>query len=327
MADAQRADPDALLRRLEAEAQREKRAKLKIFFGFAPGVGKTFRMLQLARELAAHGMDVVIGVVETHGRAETKELLEGLELLPRRKLDYRGLELVDFDLEAALSRAPRLILMDELAHTNADGSRHGKRWQDVLDLLDAGSDVFTTMNVQHVESLNDVVAQVTGVQVRETVPDSLLERAEEIELIDISPEQLLTRLREGKIYLPDQASRAATHFFKRGNLLALRELALRQTAEHVESDVLAYREENGVESTWATGERVLVSVGPSPASARLVRSARPTASQPQQPRQTRSESHTRRVIRRARGPAERKRRGGTTASLRAQAQRHAPDRR
>jgi two-component system, OmpR family, sensor histidine kinase KdpD len=274
MADGERPDPDVILRRVKAEEQREQAAKLKIFFGFAPGVGKTFRMLQAARELSAQDSDVVVGIVETHGRKETTALVEGLEVLPRRPVSYRGRELAEFDLDAALARAPQLILVDELAHSNAEGSRHGKRWQDVLDLLDAGIDVFTTMNVQHVESLNDVVAHITQVQVRETVPDMLLERAEEIELIDISPEQLLTRLKEGRVYFADQAARAASHFFKRGNLLALRELALRQTAEHVESDVLEYREEHGVERTWAISERVLVSVGPSPASARLVRAAR-----------------------------------------------------
>lgn len=187
----------------------------------------------------------------------------GLEVLPRKRLAYRGRELEEFDLDLALQRKPKLILVDELAHTNAPDLRHGKRWQDVLELLDAGIDVFTTVNVQHVESLNDVIAQITGVQVRETIPDSLLERADEIELVDVSPEELLQRLREGKVYLPDQAARAASHFFQRGNLLALRELALRQTAEHVESDVQEYREEHRVEQPWPTSERILVSVRPS----------------------------------------------------------------
>jgi two-component system sensor histidine kinase KdpD len=260
--------------RVKAEQTRDTRAKLKIFFGFAPGVGKTFRMLQVARELEAQGSDVLVGIVETHERPETAAQLQDLEVLPRRRVEYRGRAVEEFDLEAALRRKPALILVDELAHTNVEGSRHGKRFQDVFDLLDAGIDVFTTVNVQHVESLNDVIAQITHVLVRETIPDTVLERADEIELVDVSPEQLLTRLREGKVYLPDQAARAATHFFQRGNLLALRELALRQTAEHVESDVQEYREEHGVESAWATSERVLVSVGPAPASARLVRAAR-----------------------------------------------------
>ncbi|MEY4510996.1 MAG: hypothetical protein RLZZ450_3118 [Pseudomonadota bacterium] len=272
-ADA-RPDPDALLSQLRAEEERTTRAKLKIFFGFAPGVGKTYRMLQVARELGTHGVDVVVGVVETHGRSDTAALVRGLELLPRRPVAYRGRTLEEFDLEAALARRPSLIVVDELAHSNAEGSRHDKRWMDVMDLLDAGIDVFTTMNVQHVESLNDVVAAITRIQVRETVPDTMLERADEIELVDISPEQLLLRLQEGKVYLADSATRAAEHFFQRGNLLALRELALRQTAVHVESDVLAYRERHGVDKPWATSERVLVSVGPSPASARLVRAGK-----------------------------------------------------
>jgi two-component system sensor histidine kinase KdpD len=274
MNDEKRPDPDALLERLRAQEARESSAKLKIFFGFAPGVGKTYRMLQVARELKAQGIDVVVGVVETHRRKETAALLEGQEVSSRRRVEYRGHVLEEFDLQAALARKPQLILVDELAHTNAEGSWHGKRWQDVIDLLDAGIDVFTTVNVQHIESLNDVVAQITRVQVRETVPDTLLERADEIELVDISPEQLLQRLKEGKVYLPEQAVRAATHFFQRGNLLALRELALRRTAEHVESDVQEYRAEFGVDRTWATTERVLVSVGPAPASARLVRAAK-----------------------------------------------------
>jgi len=274
MVDEQRPDPDALLRRVKAEEVRHGRAKLKIFFGFAPGVGKTFRMLQVARDLSAQGVDVVIGLVETHGRKETASLLQSLSLLPRRRVAYRGRTLEEFDLDAALTRRPGLILVDELAHTNVDGGAHGKRWQDVLDLLDAGIDVFTTVNVQHIESLNDVIAQITHVRVRETVPDAILDRADEIELVDISPEQLLARLHEGKVYLPEQAARAASHFFQRGNLLALRELALRRTAEHVESDVQEYREEHAVEATWPTSERVLVSVSPAPASAKLVRAAK-----------------------------------------------------
>ena len=274
MTEPERPDPDALLRRTQAEEKRSAQSSLKVFFGFAPGVGKTYRMLQVARELASQGVDVVVGIVETHERPETTALVKGLEVLPRRKIEYRGRVLEELDLEAALVRRPSLILVDELAHTNVEGSRHSKRWQDVMDLLDAGIDVFTTVNVQHVESLNDVIAQITRVQVRETIPDTVLERADEIELVDISPEQLLMRLKEGKVYLPEQAARAAAHFFQRGNLLALRELALRSTAERVESDVQAYREEHGVSSSWATSERVLVSVGPAPASARLVRAAK-----------------------------------------------------
>lgn len=271
---ADRPDPDTLLRRVQADEARSKRGKLKIFFGFAPGVGKTYRMLQVARDLAGdEKLDVVIGVVETHKRRETAALVLGLELLPRRKIEYRGHVLEEFDLDAALARKPQLLLVDELAHTNAPGSRHPKRWHDVEELLDAGIDVFTTMNVQHVESLNDVIAQISRVQVRETVPDSVLDRADGIELVDIAPEVLLQRLREGKVYLADQAQRATAHFFQRGNLLALRELALRRTAQHVDEDVQAYREEHGVAATWAVGERILVCVGPAPSSGRLIRAA------------------------------------------------------
>jgi two-component system sensor histidine kinase KdpD len=269
-----RPDPDALLSRVRADEQREHRAKLKVFFGFAPGVGKTYRMLQVAQSLAEQGRDVLVGMVETHGRKETMELAEGLALLPRREISYRGKTIEELDLDAALRRKPSLLLVDELAHTNAPGSRHPKRWQDVVELLDAGIDVMTTLNVQHVESLNDVVAQITHVQVRETIPDSILDRADEIELVDLPPDELLLRLKEGKVYLGDAAARAAEHFFRRGNLLALRELALRRTAERVDADVLAYRHQHGVDSTWATAERILVCVGPAPASARLVRAAR-----------------------------------------------------
>ena len=269
-----RPDPDALLRRVQDEDERSKRGKLKIFFGFAPGVGKTYRMLQAARELIGdQKSDVVAGVVETHRRAETTTLLLGIELLPRLQVQYKGSVLREFDLDAALARKPELLLLDELAHTNAPGCRHAKRWQDAQELLDAGINVYTTLNVQHLESLNDVVAQITHIQVRETVPDSILERADEIELVDIAPEELLERLREGKVYLPEEARRAADHFFRRGNLLALRELALRQTAQHVDEDVQKYREEHGVAATWPTAERILVCVGVAPSSARLIRAA------------------------------------------------------
>ncbi|MCG3173781.1 MAG: Sensor protein KdpD [Myxococcota bacterium] len=269
-----RPDPDALLRRMQEAEARAKRGKLKIFFGFAPGVGKTYRMLQVARDLVTdQHVDVVVGVVEDHKRVETARLVLGLDLLPRKKVQYRGHTLDEFDLDAALARKPQLLLVDELAHTNAAGSRHPKRWQDVEELLDAGIDVFTTMNVQHVESLNDVVAQISRIQVRETVPDSVLDRADAIELVDIAPEELLERLKEGKVYLPDQAKRAAAHFFQRGNLLALRELALRRTAQHVDEDVREYREEHGVAVTWPAGERILVCVGPAPSSGRLIRAA------------------------------------------------------
>ncbi len=267
-----RPDPDLLLRRVQEEAARKRRGKLKIFLGFAPGVGKTYRMLQVAHDLVMEQkLDVVVGLVETHRRHETASLVLGLELLPRRKVEYRGRVIEEFDLDAALARKPKLLLVDELAHTNAWGSRHPKRWQDIEELLAAGIDVFTTMNVQHIESLNDVIVQITRVQVRETVPDSVIDGADTIELVDIAPEELLRRLKDGKVYLPEQARRAAKHFFQRGNLLSLRELALRRTAQHVDEDVREFREREGVAATWPAGERILVCVGPAPSSGRLIR--------------------------------------------------------
>ena len=276
MTDGERPDPDALLERVKAE-EAPPRARLKIFFGAAPGVGKTFAMLEAAQRLRAEGVDVVIGVIETHGRTETRALVAGLPEVPRRRIDHRGVVLDELDLDAALARRPQVILVDELAHTNAPGSRHVKRWQDVLELLDAGIEVHTTLNVQHVASLTDVVEQITGVKVRETVPDDVLARADELELIDLAPEVLLERLAEGKVYLADQARRATSHFFQKGNLLALRELALRRTAARVDVDVQAYRRAHGIERPWAARERVLVAVGPAPSSERLIRAGRRAA--------------------------------------------------
>lgn len=274
-AEIERPDPDALLRRVVAEEGAKQRGRLTVFFGAAPGVGKTYAMLEIARaEMEQEKRDVVVGVVETHGRYETGALTLGLELLPRRKVNYRGVVLDEFDIDAALARRPDVILVDELAHTNAEGSRHPKRWQDVEELLDAGIDVFTTLNVQHVESLNDVIAKITGVVVRETVPDSILEAAHAIKLVDLPPEDLLERLREGKVYVSAQAHRAIENFFRKGNLIALRELALRHTAERVDAQMLAYRKAQGIEQTWATTEQILVAVSPSPYSARLARAAR-----------------------------------------------------
>jgi two-component system, OmpR family, sensor histidine kinase KdpD len=270
-----RPNPDELLRRVTAAEAREKRGKLTVFFGAAPGVGKTYAMLEVARaEMEREKRDVVLGIVETHGRYETGAQLLGLELLPRRKLHYKGVDIEEFDIDAALKRHPQVLLVDELAHTNAEGSRHPKRWQDVEELLDAGIDVFTTMNVQHVESLNDVVAKVTGVRVRETVPDSVLANAHEIKLVDLPPDDLLERLRDGKVYVPAQAQRAIENFFKKGNLIALRELALRHTAERVDAQMREYRQAQGIEQTWAVTEQLLVAVSPSPYSARLIRAAR-----------------------------------------------------
>src|SRR5215471_17398646 len=268
-----RPDPEALLARAKLEEARRSQGRLKLFFGAAAGVGKTFAMLEAARELRAAGIDVVVGYVETHGRAETAALLDGLDVLPPRRESYGGTTLQEFDLDAALDRHPAVILVDELAHTNAPGSRHAKRWQDVLELLDAGITVYTTLNVQHVESLNDIVAKITGVIVRETVPDSMLERADEIELVDLPPDELLQRLQEGKVYLPEQAQAAIRNFFRKGNLIALRELALRRTAEQVDAEMQAYMRDHAVARTWPVSERILVCVSPSPLSAQIVRAA------------------------------------------------------
>ncbi len=271
---SERPDPDALLSRVQEEEARERRGKLKVFLGATAGVGKTYAMLQAAREQRGNGVDVVAGYVETHGRPETDALLEGLEILPARHVDYRGATLREFDLDGALARRPALILVDELAHTNAPGFRHAKRWQDVLELLDAGINVYTTVNVQHVESLNDVVTRITGIVVRETVPDSVLEQAEEVELIDLPPDDLLQRLREGKVYMPALAQEAIRNFFRKGNLIALRELALRCAAERVDAQMRVYMREHAIGTVWPAAERLLVCVGPSPYSARLVRSAK-----------------------------------------------------
>lgn len=274
MTDVERPDPDALLKRVQAENAASARGQLKIFFGFAPGVGKTYAMLESAKRLRAGGVEVVVGCVETHGREDTAALLTGLEVLPRKGLEHRGVSLGEFDLDAALARRPAVVLVDELAHTNAPGSRHERRFQDVLELLDAGIDVHSTLNVQHVESLNDVVQQLTGVTVRETVPDSVLDRADDIELIDLPPDELLERLQQGKVYLPEQASRAAQHFFQRQNLIGLRELALRRTAERVDADLTQLREQQVLRGVTGSTERVLVSIGPSPTSADVVRAGR-----------------------------------------------------
>jgi two-component system sensor histidine kinase KdpD len=272
MAD-QRPDPDSLLERVQRAEAKRRRGRLKIFFGASAGVGKTFGMLLAARERRAEGLDVVAGYVETHKRAETEQLLQGLETLPLRLVDYRDTQLREFDLDAGLKRHPALILVDELAHTNAPGSRHTKRWQDVEELLDAGIDVYTTINVQHIESLNDVVSQITGIPVWETVPDAVLERANEIELIDLPPDELLQRLKEGKVYLPQQAERAAENFFRKGNLIALRELALRRTADRVDAQMRDYREDHAIQNVWQVKERMLVCVGPGATAESLVRAA------------------------------------------------------
>src|SRR6476660_8908780 len=242
----QRPSPDALLRQLGSETH----GRLKIFLGAAPGVGKTFEMLTTAQAKRRDGIDVVVGVVETHGRAETEALLAGLDIIPRRPVDYKGHRLEEMDLDAILARAPTLVLVDELAHTNAPGSRHPKRYLDVEELLATGGDVYATVNIQHVESLNDVVAQITRVRVRETVPDSIIDRADEIELIDLTPDDLIQRLREGKVYVPQTAEAALDHYFSRGNLTALRELALRRTAQRVDEQLLTHMQAHAIRGPW-----------------------------------------------------------------------------
>jgi two-component system sensor histidine kinase KdpD len=269
-----RPNPDELLKRVRASEAETRRGKLKIFFGYAAGVGKTFAMLEAAHRERAQGIDVVVGYVEPHDRPETEALLHGLEVLPPRLIPYRGVHLRELDLDAALTRRPRLILVDELAHTNAEGLRHAKRWQDVEELLDAGIDVYTTLNVQHLESLNDVIAKITGVAVKETLPDNVFERANDIELVDLTPEDLIERLKAGKVYIPYQAERALQSFFQKANLIALRELSLREAAHRLRMDVEAARQEKAIKSPWATAERLLVCVGPSPTSTKLIRTAK-----------------------------------------------------
>lgn len=266
-----RPTPEAMLRLAQAEEVTAELGKLKIFLGYAAGVGKTYAMLEAARLRKKDGRDVVAGYVESHGRSETDALLEGLELLPRKEVHYLGVALPEMDLDAILARKPQIVLVDELAHTNAPGSRHEKRWQDVEELLEAGIDCYTTVNVQHFESLNDVVAQITGIIVRETVPDRLLDLAFEIKLIDIPPEDLLQRLHEGKVYIPDQAAKAIEKFFRPGNLMALRELSLRRTAARVDDQMRAYMETQSIAGPWPTAERLLVCVSGSPYSEKLIR--------------------------------------------------------
>jgi len=275
----QRPDPDSLLAKVKAEETKARRGKLRIYFGSSAGVGKTFAMLLAARQLRSEGHDVIVGVVETHGRCETAALLEGLEVLPLKTVAYRDRALTDFDLDAALQRHPALILVDELAHSNVQGARHPKRWQDVDELLAAGIDVFTTLNVQHLESLNDVVAGITNIRVWETVPDTVFDAADEVVLVDIPAEELLARLKTGRVYIPQQVERAADNFFRKGNLMALRELALRRTADRVEGDVQAYRVDKSIGSVWKTATALLTCIGPDDGAERLVRAAARLASQ------------------------------------------------
>src|ERR1700738_1687748 len=264
--------PDALLE--AARRENDHAGRLKIFVGAAPGVGKTYEMLLSAHAKLKAGVDVVVGVVETHGRAETEALLQGLEVLPRKRIVYKDQSIEEMDLDALIARRPKIALVDELAHTNAPGSRHPKRYLDVEELLSRGIDVYTAVNIQHIESLNDVVAQITHVRVRETVPDSVFDRADAIELIDLTPDDLIQRLKEGKVYVPKQAERALEHYFSPGNLTALRELALRRTAERVDEQLLTHMQANAIAGPWAAGERILVCLSEDPRAVGLVRYAK-----------------------------------------------------
>lgn len=275
MTSESRPDPDALLAEIDPSVSGE--GRLKIFLGMCPGVGKTFAMLLAGQARQEDGADVVIGLLETHGRVETNAIAAGLFRVPRRKISHRGVVIEEMDLEALLTRKPQLALVDELAHTNATGSRHPKRWQDVTELLQAGVDVYTTLNIQHIESQRDVVRQITGVSIHETVPDAIIERADEIELIDLTPEQLRKRLDEGKVYLGERAAAAATNFFREGNLKALREMALRLTAEMADRDLRIFMRSRRIDGQWRSRERFLVAVGGSPFSERLIRLARRAA--------------------------------------------------
>ena len=274
-----RPDPDELLKQVQADEQARKRGKLKIFLGYAAGVGKTYAMLEAAHQRKGQGIDVAVGYVETHKRAETEELVDGLEVLPRKQVEYHNVSLPEMDVDAVLKRHPAIVLVDEFAHTNAPGSRHPKRYMDVAEILDAGIDVYTTLNVQHLESLNDVVAQVTNVIVRETIPDRVIDEASEIEVIDLPPDELLVRLQEGKVYIPEQASRAIDKFFRKGNLTALREMSLRRAAERVDNQMRSYMQTRAISGPWAAGERLLVCISPNPLAEKLVRTTRRLASE------------------------------------------------
>jgi two-component system sensor histidine kinase KdpD len=273
-----RPNPDELLTQVKAEEEQNNRGKLKVFLGYAPGVGKTYTMLEAAR-LRKKDTDVVVAVVETHGRVETQALLEGLEVVPRRQVEYRGIKLTEMDIDAVLKRHPQLVLVDELAHENTPGSRHPKRYQDIEELLEAGIDVYTTLNIQHIESGRNAVAQITGVWVREAVPDSFIDKAAEFEMVDLPPDELLKRLKEGKVYIPEQIAPATEAFFRKGNLTALRELAMRTAGKHVDEQTLAYMKTHGITGPWPSNERLLVCVSPSLSGTRVVRNTRRLAYQ------------------------------------------------
>jgi len=270
MQEDYRPNPDDLLKRIKSEEDRRKKGKLKIFFGMCAGVGKTYAMLRAARMVKKDGLDVVIGYVETHKRKETEEQLRDLEIIPRQVIDYKGTQFEEMDINAILERNPQIVLVDELAHTNIEGSRHNKRYQDVMEILDNGIDVYTTVNVQHIESRSNTVNEITGIQIHEKVPDSIIDLASEIELIDLPADDLIKRLSEGKVYISEKAAQATQHFFRKGNLHALRELALRVTAEKVDNDLTLYKQDKNISESWKTAEKLLVAVGPSPYSAKLI---------------------------------------------------------
>jgi two-component system, OmpR family, sensor histidine kinase KdpD len=270
-----RPNPDELLKRVEAEERKQARGKLKVFLGYSAGVGKTYTMLEESQGQKEKGTDVVVACVESHGRKETEELLAGLESIPLREIDYRGIKVREMDLDAVLARHPQLVLVDELAHTNAPGSRHTKRYQDVHELLDAGIDVYTTLNVQHLDSANDPVQQISGIRVKETIPDSVLDEANEIKIVDLPPKELIQRFKEGKVYVPDRAGVALENFFNEGNLIALREMTLRRAAEHVDEQMLAYMRTRSIPGPWPVVERLLVCIGNSQTlNERVVRTAK-----------------------------------------------------
>jgi two-component system, OmpR family, sensor histidine kinase KdpD len=266
-----RPDPDALLK--EVEREDVKKGRLKIFLGYAPGVGKTYTMLQDVHVSKKRGLDVVVGFVETHKRAETEALLDGLEVMPRKIFDYKGITLGEMDIDAILARRPDVVLVDELAHTNAEGSRHPKRYQDIEELLENGIDVHTTVNIQHFESMNDSVAKITGVCMQETLPDTFFDRADEVQVIDVPWEELNQRLKEGKVYVPHQAVRAIDNFFTRGNLFALRELMLTLVARKMDSELLSYMRAKAIPGPWPAAEKLVVGVGASPYAKQLIRKA------------------------------------------------------
>jgi two-component system sensor histidine kinase KdpD len=273
-----RPSPDELLARIKADEKQKKQGKLTIFLGYAAGVGKTYAMLEAAQR-RKNEIDLVVAYVETHGRAETDALLKGLEIIPHKQVEYHGIKLSEMDLDAVLARRPRLALVDELAHTNAHGSRHPKRYQDVEEFLEVGTDVYTTLNIQHIESIRNTVAQITGIWVHETIPDTIIDRAAEIKLVDLPPDELLERLQQGKVYVPEQIAHAINDFFRKGNLTALREVTMRVAAEHVDRQVQVYMQTHAVRGPWPTAERLLVCICPGPMGNRLVRNGRILASQ------------------------------------------------